>query len=73
MIKQNDPRRWQERADARMVQEDHAAIANLSPIPMIKEIPHHGPTYGPGDSPYGLRAEFMELKASFFDYEKGKK
>ena len=72
MIKQNDPRRWQERADARMVQEDHTAMSNLSSMPMIKEIPHHEPTYGPGDSPYGPRAEFAELKMAFFDGVKGR-
>lgn len=73
MIKQNDPRRWQERADARMVQEDHTAIANLSPIPVNREIPHHEPTYGPGNSPYGPMAEFMELKEVFFQGVKGRR
>jgi hypothetical protein len=64
MIKQNDPRRWQERADARMVQEDHSAMANLSAVPMIKEIPHHSPVYGP-------HQELVELKMAFFDGIKG--
>lgn len=73
MIIQNDPRRWQERADARMVQEDHNAIANLSPMPVHREIPHHEPVYGPTRSPYGPTAEFMELKESFFQGVKGKK
>ena len=73
MIKQNDPRRWQERADARMVNEDHNAIANLSAVPINKEIPHHGYTYGPGDSPYGPRAEFAELTMAFFDGVKGRR
>jgi hypothetical protein len=73
MIKQNDPRRWQERADAGMVNEDHSAMSNLSPVPMIKEIPHHDLPYGPGNSPYGPRAEFMELKEAFFDGVKGRR
>lgn len=73
MIKQNDPRRWQERADARMVQEDHTAMANLSPVEFQREIPHHDLTYGPGDSPYGPRAQFAELKMAFFDGVKGRR
>ena len=31
-----DPRRKQERADARMVSEDHRAIANLSNTPVYR-------------------------------------
>lgn len=73
MIKQNDPRRWEERADARMVQEDHNAMANLSPIPVNREIPHHNLIYGPGTSPYGPRAEYMELQEAFFQGAKGKR
>jgi len=34
-----DPRRVQERRDFNMVQEDHAAMANLSPRAMQKEVP----------------------------------
>jgi len=34
-----DPRRAQERADSRMIQEDHEAMANLSPIPIHREWP----------------------------------
>lgn len=34
-----DPRRAQERSDGRMVREDHTAIANLSPTPVVKEYP----------------------------------
>lgn len=41
MIIQNDPRRWKERADGSMVREDRAAVANLSPDVMMREIPHH--------------------------------
>lgn len=41
MYIQNDPRRWKERADGSMVNEDHAATANLSPRVMIRPIPHH--------------------------------
>jgi hypothetical protein len=41
MIKQNDPRRWKERADGSMVREDKGAMANLSPSVMMREIPHH--------------------------------
>lgn len=37
-----DPRRRQEVADAGMVQEDHRAIANLSPIPIHREFPKAG-------------------------------
>ncbi len=73
MIKQNDPRRWQERADARMVNEDHNAIANLSSTPVHREIPHHDLVYGPGESPYGPTAEFMELKEAFFNGSKGRR
>jgi hypothetical protein len=32
-----DPRRRQELSDARMVQEDHSAMANLSNTPVYKE------------------------------------
>lgn len=47
MIKQKDPRRWEERADARMVQEDRSAMANLSPIGYQVEIPHHDIPHDP--------------------------
>jgi len=32
-----DPRREQERIYSRMVQEDHTAMANLSPVPIHRE------------------------------------
>ncbi len=32
-----DPRRWQERKDAKMVSEDHKAMANLSPVVINKQ------------------------------------
>jgi hypothetical protein len=32
-----DPRRAQERQDGRIIQEDHSAMANLSPIPITRE------------------------------------
>jgi len=35
--KKCDPRREQERADARMISEDHSAMANLSPRFINKE------------------------------------
>lgn len=56
-----------------MVNEDHSAIANLSPVPVNREIPHHSPVYGPGTSPYGQSAEFIELKETFFDGVKGRR
>ncbi len=34
---QVDPRRKQEKNDARMIREDHSAIANLSNQPVYKE------------------------------------
>jgi hypothetical protein len=39
MMKRNnlDPRRAQERQDSRILQEDHNAMANLSPIPINRE------------------------------------
>jgi hypothetical protein len=37
-----DPRRAQERADSRMIQEDHSAMANLSPFPIHREWPRYG-------------------------------
>ena len=37
-----DPRRRQEVADSGMVQEDHRAIANLSPVPVHREFPKAG-------------------------------
>jgi len=66
MIKQNDPRRWQERADARMIQEDHSAVANLPETVINREIPHHDLTYGPVSS-------IAELHMAFFDGVKGKR
>lgn len=35
--KEVDPRRKQERADARMISEDHRAMANLSERPIYRE------------------------------------
>lgn len=34
-----DPRRAQERKDSQMIQEDHNAVANLSPIAIHREWP----------------------------------
>jgi hypothetical protein len=34
-----DPRRAQELFDSRLIQEDHSAMANLSPIPIHHEWP----------------------------------
>ncbi len=72
MIKQNDPRRWQERADGSMVREDHGAMANLSPNVMMREIPHHDVPIDPsrpGDIPnYGKPM----LADAFFAIVKGK-
>jgi hypothetical protein len=42
-----DPRRAQERADSRMVQEDHQAMANLSPVPVYHEWPRNLPYPSP--------------------------
>ena len=42
-----DPRRAQERNDYKMVQEDHSAMANLSPIPIHREWPKNLPYPSP--------------------------
>lgn len=63
MIKQNDPRRWQERADGSMVREDHKAMANLSSELMMREIPHHDIPINPavpGDIPAYGRPNLVE-------------
>lgn len=63
MIKQNDPRRWKERADGSMVREDRSGIANLSPDVMMQEIPHHDIPINPavpGDIPAYGRPTLME-------------
>lgn len=39
--KRRDPRRAQERADGRMIQEDHTAISNCSPRFISKEWPKY--------------------------------
>lgn len=67
MIKQNDPRRWQERADANMVREDHTAMANLSPNAFQREIPYHDIAHDPS------RSNVEELTIAFFDGVKGKR
>lgn len=71
MIKQNDPRRWQERADARLISEDHNAMANLSPEFINREVKHNNPVYGPGSLPFGGYME--ELHIAFFEGVKGKR
>jgi len=71
MIKQNDPRRWEERADARMVQEDRNAMANLSPYGYQREIPHHDI---PHDPRRGYGHPLMEdMAISFFAGVRGKR
>lgn len=40
LINKTDPRRLQELMDARMIQEDERAIANLSPVAIHKEFHH---------------------------------
>jgi hypothetical protein len=72
MIKQNDPRRWKERADGSMVREDHGAVANLSPNVMMQEIPHHDIPIDPhnGDIPSFGKPGLME---AFFAVVKDKK
>ena len=72
MIKQNDPRRWQERADMRQISEDHAAMANLSPQFINRQVTHHYPVYGPGSRPYGGDAQDGMMMA-FFEGVKGKR
>lgn len=42
-----DPRRAQERNDYKMVQEDHSAMANLSPTPIHREWPKNLPYPSP--------------------------
>ena len=37
MIYKNDPRRFSERLDGRMIFEDERAVANLSPKPINRE------------------------------------
>lgn len=70
MIKQNDPRRWQERADARMIAEDPVAMANLSPIPINREMPHQHPTWDPAT---GMKMMTEDLTIAFFAGVKGKR
>ena len=71
MIKQADPRRWQERADGAMVREDHSAMANLAPEGFQREIPHHDI---PHDPRRGYGNPLMEsMTLSFFDGVRGKK
>lgn len=71
MIKQNDPRRWQERADARMVRENQSEIANLSRTPVNREIPHHDIPFNPSA---GVRTPLdQDLVIAFFDGVKGKR
>lgn len=41
MIKQDDPRRWKERADGSMIYEDKSAPANLHREMINKAIPHN--------------------------------
>lgn len=72
MIKQNDPRRWQERADRRLISEDQAAIANLSPEFINKQVFHNSPVYGPGSRPYG-GDQHEDLYVAFFEGVKGKR
>lgn len=71
MIKQKDPRRWKERADAAMVREDHMAMANLSSEFMAKEIPHHDIAHDPSRG-YG-HPMMEDLTIAFFDGVKGKR
>ncbi len=58
-ISDRDPRRWQERADSRLIQEDHQAMANLSPKFINREVYHNSPVYGP-NSIYGGDREMSE-------------
>jgi len=59
-----DPRRAQERADSRMVQEDHNAMANLSPIAIHREWPKELPYPSPwwDDVVYRSRVEDGSMK-----------
>ena len=71
MIKQLDPRRWEERADASMVREDHAAMSNLSPNGFQREIPYHDI---PHDPRRGYGHPLMEgMMISFAEGVKGKR
>ena len=69
MIIQNDPRRWEERADGRMIPDDRNAFANLSPEVFMEEIPHHNPVYRYPGAPQvqnvgPLAATFMSVVRS---------
>lgn len=68
MISDRDPRRWQERADARLINEDPAAMSNLPREFVNKQVYHNSPVYGPYSMKNG--GEMME---SFFAIVKDKK
>ncbi len=68
MISDRDPRRWQERADGRLIQEDPNEIANLPRQFIAREVFHNSPVYGPESMKYG-----GEMAMSFFEIVKGKK
>lgn len=66
MIRRNDPARWKERADGRMVHEDHTAMANLSPVGFQREIPYR-------NEPDAHPPIVADLQVAFFQGVKGKR
>ena len=69
MIKQNDPRRWRERADGSMVNEDRNAPSNLPRDVMIKRIPHHAVPMDPsihGDLPVFGKPTAQAIEENFY-------
>lgn len=68
MISDRDPRRWQERADGRLIQEDHNEMANLPRQFIAREVYHNSPVYGPESMKYG-----GEMVTTFFATLKGNK
>lgn len=59
MISDIDPRRWQERADSRLIREDHTAMANCPREFINREVYHNNPVYGP-NSRYGGDVDHSE-------------
>lgn len=75
MIIQNDPRRWRERADGSMVNEDHSSMANLSTQVKIERIPHHEVPENPsaGDIPGFGRPQMDMMSMAFYGSIRGKR
>lgn len=63
MISDRDPRRWQERADGRLISKDMNAIANLPNEFINEQVYHNDPVYGPNSRYRGD----VEMEMSFFE------